>query len=46
MYEGFLDSFRGRAVIAKLDYIWGLFLCILRSSFKIKIQNGDIFEVA
>ena len=36
-----MDIFLG--VITKLDYISGLFLCILGSFLKVIVQNGDTF---
>ena len=39
-FEDFVDIL---GVITKLDYILGLFLCILGSFFKVKVLNGDIF---
>ena len=39
-YEDFVDIFW---VITKKDWFYGLFLCILGSFLKVKVQNGDIF---
>ena len=43
-YEDFVGGGGLGGGIAKLDYIWGPFLCILGSFIKVKKeQNGNIF---
>ena len=45
-YFGGMKILWGGGGIAKLDYIWGPFLCILGSFIKVKKeQNGNIFGV-